>query len=255
MVARPSAVTENKLHWFSTKPERDLPPGEIHLWLINLSDLPDTIYNAVLTDGDRVRSKRIKDSGKRALYLGGRAGLRMLAGHYVGVSGSELEFGYGDRGKPQLNRLLDQGQLKFNYTVSRNHAFYAFAWNIELGVDLEMFPRSIMQSSMARRILSPEEKQWWDAIPEPDRNDAMLQCWTRKEAYIKAIGEGLSEPLDNFCVTLWPTKPCHFLHIGGSEEEATRWSLDHFVSAPNSVGAVALRSTEYRVTGTFLWPD
>ena len=157
---------------------------EIHLWAIDLAALS---AGDILSDAERRRARRIRDREKRDLYLGGRCGLRLLLSAYSGVANDELRFEYGARGKPKLAG----GDLNFNYTLSGGKALYALVCRREIGVDLETLPREIAAERHSKRNLSDAEKRAWNRLPTAHKNHAMLACWTRKEAYGKALGVGI----------------------------------------------------------------
>ena len=166
------------------------PSGDIHLWTADLATLGDTL-SAYLTASDISRGARIVNAGKRRLYLGGRAGMRLLLSTYTGVPADAIRLGYGARGKPELVDGVPDGRLRFNYSLSRDKVLYALAEDRELGVDIETLPRRTSADSLAARKLTALERAAWIALPEKMRNDAMLCCWTRKEAYGKALGVGI----------------------------------------------------------------
>lgn len=153
---------------------------------------------ANILDADELaRARRIVSPTQRALYLGGRAGMRRLLCAYSGLGNAELRFGRGPRGKPKLlNRLPGRpGELSFNYSLSGGRAVYAVAWNRQVGVDLETWPRAINAEGLAKRVLSAAEFRAWRALSATATADgraaAMLAIWTRKEAYGKALGVGI----------------------------------------------------------------
>ena len=195
MVSRNNAVTERQFSWNAVKQSPKLETGQVHLWLATpedmkrMSDLPSLARLLNLKEQQRAAS--IIDIDKRNLYIGGRVGLRILLNNYTGIDNSHLKLGYGERGKPGLLNVLDQGALEFNYTVSAGYAFYGFAWNRMLGVDLEVFPRTVDARAFAKRIMTQNERALWDAISLQEQNNAMLSCWTRKEAYGKLLGVGI----------------------------------------------------------------
>ena len=195
MVSRLSAVAHRKFKWQCRETIPSLELNQIHLWMLGKTELhalcADRKNQGILSDKENVRARQIADEDKRNLYLGGRIGLRILLGEYAGIQGEPINLAYGPRGKPKLDTLVKGSRLEFNYTVSLGHAFYGFALNRELGVDLEIYPRDIKHDSFARRVLSKNESQAWQNIPLDERNNAMLCCWTRKEAYGKLLGVGI----------------------------------------------------------------
>ena len=178
-----------------------LENNQIHLWMVSLggmvSETPSenrssTIafgshFANILTQAEHQRGQRMLNHVQRKHYLGGRIGLRILLSAYARIAHSALRFGYGSRGKPRLLNTIADGELAFNYTLSGGHALYAFAWNRQLGVDLEVFPRTIASARLAKRILSKAEQATWNTIGKQQRDHAMLACWTRKEAYGKVL--------------------------------------------------------------------
>ncbi|MDA8024330.1 MAG: 4'-phosphopantetheinyl transferase superfamily protein [Gammaproteobacteria bacterium] len=166
-----------------------LQPGSIHLWAAETARLQSA--ETLLSAEERASLARQRAPARRAMALGGRAGLRMLLRAYTGIANRELRFRAGARGKPMLDNRLDGGELCFNYSLSGGRALFAFAWNRQLGVDLEVAPRRIAAEQLARRKLGAEERRAWRAFPPRERDAAMLACWTRKEAYGKALGVGI----------------------------------------------------------------
>ncbi len=195
MVGRAGAVVERQLEWRCTVEDQNIQHNEIHLWLIDVQKLPgpgiESRYPGWLSEAEITRANTIINDAHRQLYLGGRAGLRRLLSGYSGIAGSELELACQNRGKPWLKNTVPGGALAFNYTLSRGFALYAFALDRVLGIDLEIFPRSINAGLLAKRKLTNAEQMCWREIPAAQRNDAMLACWTRKEAYGKALGVGI----------------------------------------------------------------
>lgn len=240
-------------------PAPPLLRGEIHIWSVTLA--PPASQVAALRrlllpeEQERVDRYRFDHLKRRGIVRRGR--LRQLVGGYAGIDPAAVRFGYGEKGKPFLEEdpAVGPDALQFNLSDSEDLAVYAFARGLEIGADVEVLRPMPDADSIAVSFFADAERDVLSTVSAEEKSQAFFNCWTRKEAYIKAIGEGLSEPLDNFCVTLWPTEPCHFLHIGHSTEEAQAWTLTHFVPAAESVGALALRDLGYRVSGWFQLVD
>ena len=177
--------------WARRIPRDAPPPGAIHLWAVDLAPLQSAARRALLAPPELARAARYRDRAQRAMYLGGRVGLRLLLGACTGIANADLRFGYGERGKPWLCNPVAGGELCFNYTLSGNQALYAFARNRQVGVDMETWPRKINAARLARRKLTAAERRAWSALPAQWRDYGMLACWTRKEAYGKALGVGI----------------------------------------------------------------
>ncbi len=216
MLTDDKAVAECPFFWNDTATgacsKQSLQKNQIHLWMVSLngfatryacsskngcsttaamSDLSVPPDAEILTQAENKRASRIVNNARRKDYLGGRVGLRTLLSAYTGISNAELEFGYGSRGKPRLLNTVSKRKLAFNYSLSRGYALYAFGWDMELGVDLEIFPRTISTDRLAKRILTEREQGAWHSVDQAQRHHAMLACWTRKEAYGKVLGVGI----------------------------------------------------------------
>ena len=200
----------------------ELAPGQIHLWVVGLEPIQPATRMALLTAPELARAERYIDRAQRARYLGGRIGLRRLLRAYSGIANDDLRFGYGTRGKPSLRNQLPGGELCFNYTLSGNRALYAVAWNRQVGIDLETWPRKINAALLAKRKLAAVERRAWHTVPAQWRDRAMLACWTRKEAYGKALGVGIRYRINQAPVFVEidsPTWQCRVSGLFGAQPE------------------------------------
>ena len=210
------AVAERTFTWRSVERAPALEPEQIHLWIVRPQAMrmmyEEPRYRRRLSERERHRAARIADPLKKRLYVAGRVACRVLLERYTGVEHSELRFACGERGKPELRDPARYGNLKFNYTVSAGHAFYGFARNRNLGVDMEVFPRAVASERFAGRILTEREARSWAEVPASHANHAMLCCWTRKEAYGKLLGVGIRYAMNQ--VTLFNDLQCDHWHTG-----------------------------------------
>ena len=193
-VSLQDVVSTLKLDWKPSGSAISIPALSrdcIHLWALDLAKETIESIASNTTDEDKRRASRIGDDRKKHLYLGGRAGIRSLLSLYTGISPSDIRFSYGNRGKPELANEVDGAIPTFNYTLSRDKVLYVVSQERRLGIDMEVFPRTINASLMARRKLTETERRNWENLPYELGNDSMLCCWTRKEAYGKAIGVGI----------------------------------------------------------------
>ena len=124
--------------------------------------------------------------------------------------------------------------------MSHSHelALFAFAEDRELGVDVEHMRSDFASEDIARRYFSRREVETFNALPQHDQVAAFFRCWTRKEASIKVIGLGLSQPVDQFDVTLVPEQPAELLWVSG--DDASRWSLYDLEVGGDYAGALAV---------------
>jgi 4'-phosphopantetheinyl transferase len=197
---------------------------EVHVWLANLDGYAAEDLKSLLAEDELARAARFHFDKNRNHFIVARAWLRKLLGAYLGVAAGELRLAYADKGKPSL----ESGQrdaLSFNLAHSNGMAIYAFSRSRELGVDLEFIREDLSDEKIAERFFSRREIDDLKNLPAELRRRAFFDCWTRKEAYIKARGEGLSMPLDEFDVSLAPGEPAVLLRNHKEPEEVSRWSM------------------------------
>jgi 4'-phosphopantetheinyl transferase len=227
-------------------PGLTLDTTEVHIWQASLDGRPADIFESFLSSDELARADRFHFPRDRQHFVVARGLLRNLLAAYLGVNCSELRFSYGAQGKPFL--LLDgQAQINFNVSHSNGRAAYAFSRGRELGIDLEYVKDDFDDELVAKRFFSPAEVLALRTVPADMRKQAFFNCWTRKEAYIKARGEGLSMPLDQFDVTLKPGEPVALLNNYREEREVSRWSMESLSAPDGYVGAVVAEGHDWQV--------
>lgn len=212
---------------------------KVHLFSTSLDEWQPQTFRGLLTDDEIARSERFKFDRDRHRFVVGRGLLRCVLAGYVGGDPAALRFRYTKYGKP----LLDDPGLSFNLSHSEDRALLAVAPGFEVGVDVEVMNSSLADEAVAERFFTRREVADLNAVSPGDRTSAFLTCWTRKEAYIKARGEGLSLPLHDFEVTLRPGEEPRLRWTAWSSSEPRTWRLVD-VSAEDGgyVAAVAARS-------------
>ena len=226
----------------------ELPPAEIHLWTVNLDPLPEEVERLTrsLSADERERAGRFHFERHRRQYTVGRGALRELLGSYVGVPAAAVRFTYGPRGKPFLADDLaavtaaGAGRLQFNLSNSHELALVGFVRGMGIGVDVEHHKPMADLEQIAERFFSASERETLRRLPAALKPEAFFNCWTRKEAYLKAVGEGIAAPLDSFDVTLAPGEAPRMLTLQGDAARAARWHFQSFDPAPGYVGALAV---------------
>ena len=221
---------------------RTLDEGAVHLWPVHL-EAPDDVLAAclrLLTPEETSRAARFRFEPLRRSWVLARGALRLLLGGYLGVNPAGIRLQLGPRGKPRLDM---PGNIAFNLSHSGNVALFGFSRNIEIGVDVEQVHPIEDMPGIARRFFCAEETSDLMALDAAAREPAFFSCWTRKEAYIKALGEGLHEPLDGFRVSLRPGEPARILHLGGSAAVAGEWTVHDISSIPGYAAALAYRAS------------
>ncbi len=194
-----------------------------------------------------MRAERFHFEKFRKNFIVCRGILRMLLSCYLGVEPSHLQFCYGKNGKPALADTFGKGTIHFNLSKSDGVAIYAFNRDCEIGVDIERIRDLSEMDQIAERFFSIRENEVFHVLPKSKRKEAFFNCWTRKEAFIKAVGDGLSWPLDKFDVSLFPGEPARLLRINGNSEETSFWSIQALTPAPNYVAAYAVRGRGFEI--------
>ena len=229
--------------WTSPPAKLVLAARDVHVWRVAL-DEPREIVDRLrqfLSLDELARADRFHFDKDRRHFIVARGYLRTLLSRYLNIFPAEIRFTYAEHGKPELAASM-AWELKFNLAHSGGLAAFAFTRVGEIGVDLEHIRPEFTGADIARRFFSAREVARLDRLPAAARPNAFFNCWTRKEAFIKAKGIGLSLALDQFDVTLAPDEPAALLRTRWDETEASRWSLQALDVGPGYVGAVAVES-------------
>jgi len=219
----------------------------IHVWFAQL-ELPDDALSRLrsLLSGDEIeRACRLRFPHARRRFIASRGILRDLLGRYLGIEPVGLRFVYNHHGKPALDGALVQG-LSFNVAHAGNVAFYGIASGRLIGIDVERL-RTDLPLNLAEHFFSERERQSLRSVPASLRTVAFFNCWTRKEAYIKARGLGLSLPLRDFDVTLKPGEPVALLEVRGDSAGSGVWSLRALPAPLGYVAALAVEGVDVRL--------
>ena len=222
-----------------------MPSTVVNLHTINLEIPSEALVNCrrILSDKEKARANRFARTSLGNRWLVARASLRDVLASYCAASPDELDFGKEQFGKPVLAGRHADLDLHFNLSHSNSIAVVAVTRAAPVGVDLE-YKRALPDwESVARRFFSPSENLQLSCVADLERQDAFYTCWTRKEAVIKATGEGLSARLDSFDVSLAPDAPVKVLADRGIDRESGDWSLLHFDIGDRYVGAIALHGS------------
>jgi 4'-phosphopantetheinyl transferase len=204
-------------------------------------DLPEpacaTLWS-LLSPPERQRAGRFRSAAHRKRYVVARARLRQLLAERLGAEPASIGILATDQGKPMLAPEHRASGLEFNLSHSFSLAVYAFARGRSVGIDVEQIREIPDSDDLAARFFSAAEAAAYRATPAGGRDLAFLACWTRKEAFVKALGEGLSHPLDAFDVTLDPDEPALITRIGERRGPDLGWVLTSFRPTPSHIGAL-----------------
>jgi 4'-phosphopantetheinyl transferase len=229
-VPRPTAAAIDIDLW---RAELDLDPTQLSAFISTLS--PD----------EADRSRRFHRDSDRDRFVAGRGWLRCILGDYLSLDPSVLRFAYDSNGKPRLAGAANQ-LLRFNMSHSDGIALYAVCTRCEVGVDVERVSSDVDVEALAQRFFSAAERVELAALSADDRRQAFFDCWTRKEAYLKAVGIGLGTPTQDFSVTV---RSGSAGELTVSADRATRrWSLYAIDAGAGYAAAVAVEGTNAHVT-------
>lgn len=198
----------------------------VHVWRIALaiSDAELARRTGVLTVDELARAARFHFEPDRRRWIATRGAVRLLLAGYAGVAPTSVRFSLGPHGKPALEKPDGTG-LEFNVSHSGELALCAVSRRRAVGVDVEAIRPEFANLSVARRFFAPAEATVLAALPQSEQTAAFFDCWSRKEAYIKARGTGVALGLDRFEVSLTPGRPAVLLATHDEPDATTRWRL------------------------------
>lgn len=230
--------------WFPPPERLILESGAVHVWRARLNQSPMEVRRLqdALAIDERSRADRFYFRHDRERFIVARGILRTILGRYLDRAPESLSFGYGPYGKPALVSDAGPEEIRFNISHSHGMVLYVVTRGREIGVDLELVRDGLDIEEIAEKFFSHAEIAALYALPVQLRRRAFFLCWTRKEAYIKARGEGLSLPLDQFEVSLVPGEPAVLMRAEG--EEAFRWSLRELFPAADYAAAFAVEGRD-----------
>jgi len=235
-----------------TAPDVALAPGEVHVFMVSVVDPPASpgALLDVLSAAEVERAGRFARADDRRRFVVGRATLRALLGACLSVPPERIDFVEGPHGKPELAPDMAQGGLRFNVAHSGGWVLLAAAHGVAVGVDVERVRPLPDAEALAERFFAAAEAAALRALPDGLRAGAFFACWTRKEAFVKAHGAGLTLPLGSFEVTLCPGDAPAVVRVDGPGDTADAWSVWSLAPDDGYIGAVVART---RGATLFVW--
>jgi 4'-phosphopantetheinyl transferase len=228
-----------------------LGDDEVHVWFAWSPIVLSSALCGILTPEERRRADRFHLEQHRASYITARGVLRVILGGYLQIHPGRLRLVAGLYGKPRLGWPAETG-LTFNVSHTNGLMLIAVGRRREVGVDVERIRDDVAYLEIAAWCCSATERAALRALPDNERREAFFTCWTRKEAYLKATGDGLTAPLDRFGVSLRPDEAAMLLDLSG-RPLASDWSLRALTPGPGYVAAVAGWGRDWRLE-TWRWP-
>jgi len=216
----------------------------VDLWRLRLNppEQKRELLRSILNAEEITRADRFHFERDRRRFIAARAQLRLILGKYLAQDPQAITFSYGERGKPHVAESVE-----FNISHSEELAIVAVAHERSLGVDVEAIRTMEDIEGISRRFFSARENAALLNIPLDEQSEAFFRCWTLKEAYIKAIGDGLAYPTESFDVAFGRGERAELLRVEGKPDEASRWKLLQFSPAPNFIGAVAVEGHDWEM--------
>ena len=226
-----------------------LAPNQVDLWFVDINEHKDRLphYLSVLNDVEKERASKYRFEKDKNCSIIARGVLRTLLGNYLEKNPKEIKFKLGEFGKPSLN---EESNIEFNISHSGNVIVLAFVLNDKIGVDVEHTKRTIEVNSIAKQFFSKEEVTALFSLEESYQKQAFYNCWTRKEAFIKALGSGLSFPLNQFVVSLDSVYNAELIETKWDDKERENWVLKSFEPVKDYIGAFSVKG---KVTDVQYW--
>lgn len=229
--------------------KEELDEGVVHVWKLHIPDAEFAVKHlrTLLSEDEKERAARFRFEHLERSFATVRGVLRMILEKYTGNPADRIQLRYGEKGKPLL---MVPSRIQFNVSHSGDLAVFALTLDCDLGIDIEKIRPIPDRQEIASRFFCREEARELASLSTNEQERGFFLCWTRKEAYIKAIGDGLSSPLDAFQVTLKPGETARFVHFRTDPDSTNQWSLHNLDLDPLYAAAVAYRAQERKVVAT-----
>jgi 4'-phosphopantetheinyl transferase len=230
---------KSQVFWEAPPPDIGLSDHEVHVWRVRLDQVPARVQAAarLLAPNERQRAARFRFERDRRRYIVSQASLRQVLARYLERPPEQIVFRRSERGKPAL---ASADTLRFNASHSHELALYAVTHSREVGIDIEHLHPLPDAAQIVRRFFAEQERATFFRLPEAQRQAAFFTCWTRKEALLKARGEGLYRPLHQFAVSFGPDDPPRLLYFEDLPQEPQRWTFRALTPAPGYVATLVV---------------
>ncbi len=235
--------------WPSAPGYLELKNNEVHVLVASLDIDAPRLQSLIhiLSSDEKERGERFRFNKERHRYIASRGILREILSFYLGCDPSILRFEYNSFGKPFLKRSEGMEDISFNLSHSQDISLYALTQRRKVGIDIEKISSTFVEDCTAEYTFSPGEVVMLRSLPEEVQNQAFFSCWTRKEAYIKAKGQGLSIPIDQFDVSLAPGEPAQLLETKWDDDEPSRWKFMDLKVNPDYAAAVTAEGNSWHL--------
>ena len=232
--------------WLNPPDNLALKEGEAHIWRadLELEEGFQSSFLKLLSPDEKKRAQKFRFTKDSRNFIAARGILRTILGKYLEINPTEISFQYNEFGKPGMANNIP---FHFNISHSQNIALFAFTNKFDIGVDVEFVNPNIEVKDIATNFFSANEVKKLLLLPEKQQRLGFFNCWTRKEAFIKAVGEGLSFPLNQFEVSLEPDKPARLLATDWDPKAVSKWSIYSMSPGADFVGSVVIEGLVEKV--------
>jgi 4'-phosphopantetheinyl transferase len=226
----------------------ELGADEAHVWMASLDQPANVVAKlaTILSRDEYQKAMRYYRPVDRDRFIVGRGILRKIISAYLALPADQLRFTYNEYGKPAVSDDQNDCALNFNLSHSAELILYAVTRERVVGIDIEYIREDFATLEIAEHFFSKDEVEALKSLPTDQRTIGFFNCWSRKEAFIKAKGMGVSYPLDRFTVSLAPGEPPALLKVDDDELEVARWKM--YELNPGAGYAAAMIVTEPPVT-------
>ena len=240
-------MTDSKDSWSAAPENLTIGEDEVHVWRASLKLSPSELYKMKqnLFPDEQERAERFYFQKDREHFIAAHGILREILSGYLEKDPYQLVFKYNFFGKPFLAKETGSEELLFNLSHSHGTALYAFTQKRKVGIDLEYIRSDMVKNNTAEQTFSSREVTVLRSLPEKDQVRGFFNCWTRKEAYIKAKGQGMLIPLDQFEVSLTPGEPVRLLNTEWDANEASLWRLMELNVGTGYTAAIAVEGHDW----------
>jgi 4'-phosphopantetheinyl transferase len=238
----PARATGTQQTWKAGPAKPAIWQNEVHVWRVRLDAPWSWTFDEALSPEDRTRADRFKFKSDRRKFCVARASLRLILARYLQDKPASLQLQSNEFGKPSLADQKRSQGIRFNLSHSNELALIAITRDREVGIDVEFMRSEFVSDEVAAHFFSRVEVEQFRSVPATLRTESFFNCWTRKEAYIKARGEGLSCPLDQFDVFVAPGTPAMLLESRVGVNETERWSFHDIKAGDQYAGSVAVEN-------------
>lgn len=226
-----------------------LSADDVHVWCVSLDRASQNLskLKSLLSPDEIVRAYRFHFEKDRNYFIISHGFLRSILGEYLGIEPSHVKYCYGSYGKPMVDIVYQDKILQFSFSHSHNLALCAITWDKLIGVDIE-YIRPIPESvCIAEQFFLPNENAVIGSLPFGQRQDAFFRFWTCKEAYLKAIGYGMTKPLSDPEISMLPGDLVQLVSVHGSRCEADLWQMETLLPFPGYLAALAVQGHGWQI--------